>query len=437
MKCLLTIFCFLLFSPLLQAQKVVSVHIDGSINPASASFLKKGIDKAADEKAECLLVHLNTPGGLLKSTRVIVSDILQSPVPVVVYVSPGGAHAGSAGVFITMAAHVAAMAPSTNIGAAHPVSSGGSMDSVMSGKATNDAVAFIRAIAEKRQRNLDWAEEAVRKSVSITETEAVQKRVVDLIAANERELLTKINGRVVAVADGNKTLQTANATVERLEMGFAEKLLNLISDPNVAYILMMLGFYGLLFELYSPGAIIPGVIGGISLILAFYAMHTLPLNYAGLALIVFALILFLLEIKVTSYGVLGIGGAIALFLGSVMLIRPDSISGVMRISWGVIIPVTVVSALFFLWLIALVVKGQNVKPVTGIEGMVGEVGETIAPLQPVGMISIHGEMWRAESVSGVIEKGQKVRVTSVRDLTLFVEPVLAASEISQGNATGI
>ncbi|HEV7331287.1 MAG TPA: nodulation protein NfeD [Flavisolibacter sp.] len=423
MKCLYAIFCCFLFPFLLQAQKVVSVQIDGSINPASASFLKKAMDKAADEKAECLLVHLNTPGGLLKSTRVIVSDILQSPVPVVVYVSPGGAHAGSAGVFITMAAHVAAMAPSTNIGAAHPVSSGGSMDSVTSGKATNDAVAFIRAIAEKRQRNLDWAEETVRKSVSITETEAVQKRVVDMIAANERELLTKINGRVVEVAGGNKTLQTANATVERVEMGFAEKLLDLISDPNVAYILMMLGFYGLLFELYSPGAIIPGVIGGISLILAFYAMHTLPLNYAGLALIVFAIILFLLEIKVTSYGVLGIGGAIALFLGSVMLIRPDSITGVMRISWSVIIPVTVVTALFFLWLITLVVKGQNVKPVTGIEGMVGEIGEAIAPLQPLGMISIHGEMWRAESVSGSIETGRKVRVTGVRDLTLFVEQV--------------
>lgn len=423
MKWLSLFFCCFLFPFLLSAQKVIAVQIDGSINPASASFIKKGIDKAAEENAECLLIHLNTPGGLLKSTRVIVSDILQSPVPVVVYVSPGGAHAGSAGVFITMAAHVAAMAPSTNIGAAHPVSSGGSMDSVMSGKATNDAVAFIRSVAEKRKRNPDWAEEAVRKSVSITETEAVQLKVVDLVAASERELLASISGRVVEVPGGNKTLQTANATVQKLEMGFAEKLLDLISDPNIAYILMMLGFYGLLFELYSPGAIIPGVIGGISLILAFYAMHTLPLNYAGLALIVFALILFLLEIKVTSYGILGIGGAVALFLGSVMLIRPDSISGVMRISWSVIIPVTVISALFFLWLIALVVKGQNIKPVTGIEGMVGEVGEAIAPLRPGGMVFIHGEMWRAESVSGVIAKGEKVRVTGIQDLTLFVEQV--------------
>lgn len=423
MKGLYTFLSCLLFPFLLTAQKVVSIKIDGSINPASSSFIKKAIDKAADQNAEALLIHLNTPGGLLKSTRVIVSDILQSPVPVVVYVSPGGAHAGSAGVFITMAAHVAAMAPSTNIGAAHPVSSGGSMDSVMNDKATNDAVAFIRTIAEKRQRNPDWAEEAVRKSVSITETEAVQRKVVDMIATSEQDLLAKISGRVVEVKDGNKVLQTAGAEVERVEMGFAEKLLDMISDPNVAYILMMLGFYGLLFELYSPGAIVPGVIGGISLILAFYAMHTLPLNYAGLALIVFALILFLLEIKVTSYGVLGIGGAIALFLGSVMLIRPDSISGVMRISWSVIIPVTAVSALFFLWLVALVVKGQNIKPSTGMEGILGEVGESIEPLAPAGMIYIHGEMWRAESVAGTIEKGRQVRVTGIQNLTLFVEPV--------------
>jgi membrane-bound serine protease (ClpP class) len=252
------------------AQKVISIRVEGSINPASAAFIKSGIDKATDEKAAFLLIHLNTPGGLLKSTRVIVGDILQSPVPVVVYVSPGGAHAGSAGVFITMAAHVAAMAPSTNIGAAHPVSGGGAqMDSVMSSKTTNDAAAFIRTIAEKRNRNLDWAEEAVRNSVSITEVEAVQKGVVDLITKNESDLLKQINGREVEVTSGRVTLQTANAAIDRMEMNFVEKLLNTISDPNIAYILMMIGFYGMLFELYSPGAIVPGVIGGICLILAF------------------------------------------------------------------------------------------------------------------------------------------------------------------------
>jgi membrane-bound serine protease (ClpP class) len=262
-------------------------------------------------------------------------------VPVVVYVSPGGAHAGSAGVFITMAAHLAAMAPSTNIGAAHPVSQGGT-DSVMSGKVTNDAAAFIRAIAEKRKRNLEWAQESVYNSVSLTETEAVQKNVVDLVAANEQDLLRQINGKTVDVNGGRNILQTTQAKTEILEMNFAEKILDIISDPNIAYILLMLGFYGLLFELYSPGAIVPGVIGGISLILAFYAMHTLPVNYAGLALIIFAIILFVLEIKITSYGVLGIGGTIALVLGSMMLIRTESAPEFLSISWGVIIATAVI-----------------------------------------------------------------------------------------------
>ena len=403
------------------AQKVVSLKIDGSINPASAAFIKSAINKATDQRAECLIIHLNTPGGLLKSTRVIVSDILESAVPVVVYVSPSGAHAGSAGVFITMAAHIAAMAPSTNIGAAHPVNLQGTMDSILNYKATNDAAAFIRAIAEKRKRNLEWAEAAVRKSVSITEAEAVAQKVVDLIALNEQDLLHQINGRVIALNGGSKPLQTSNAKLERLEMSFGEKVLDLISDPNVAYILMMLGFYGLLFELYSHGAIAPGVIGGICLILAFYAMHTLPINYAGLALIVFALILFVLEIKVVSHGILGIGGVIALALGSMMLIKPDSTLEFIRISWSVIITTTVATALFFFFLIGLAVSAQRTKPITGTEGIIGEVGETLARLDPSGMIRVHGELWKAESISGAIEQGRKVRVKAITNLTLYVE----------------
>jgi membrane-bound serine protease (ClpP class) len=424
MKRLFILLSLLSHTFLPSAQKVISIQVNGTINPASAAFIKSGIDKATDEKAACLLIHLNTPGGLLKSTRVIVGDILQSPVPVIVYVSPGGAHAGSAGVFITMAAHVAAMAPSTNIGAAHPVSGGGAqMDSVMSSKTTNDAAAFIRTIAEKRQRNLDWAEEAVRNSVSITEAEAVQKGVVDLVAKDESDLFKQINGREVEVASGKVTLQTANAAVDRMEMNFVEKLLNTISDPNIAYILMMIGFYGMLFELYSPGAIVPGVIGGICLILAFYAMHTLPLNYAGLALIIFSIILFILEIKVTSYGVLGIGGAVALALGSIMLIRTESALEIIRISWTLIIGTTVLTILFFSLLLALVVRGQKIKPVSGVEGMIGAVGETLDVLQPAGMIRIHGELWRAESGGEMIAGGQKVRVTAVKNLTLLVELV--------------
>ncbi|MCW3115007.1 MAG: nodulation protein NfeD [Segetibacter sp.] len=413
----------ILFPSLLSAQTVVSIKIDGSINPASAGFIRNTINRATNEKAECVVIHLNTPGGLLKSTRVIVGDILESAVPVVVYVSPGGAHAGSAGVFVTTAAHIAAMAPSTNIGAAHPVSMQGGMDSTMSNKTTNDAVAFIKTIAEKRKRNLQWAEDAVRRSVSITEAEAIQNKVIDLVAVNEQDLLKQIDGKVVETSIGSKTLHTANAKVERVEMGFTEKILNLVSDPNVAYILMMLGFYGMLFELYSPGAIVPGIIGVICLILAFYSMHTLPLNYAGLALIVFAIILFILEIKITSHGILAIGGVISMALGSMMLIRTESALEFLRISWSVILSTTLVTALFFFFLISLVVKGQKLKPITGVEGIIGEEGEALARLEPEGMVRVHGELWKAKSISGNIEQGERIKVKALHNLTLVVEQV--------------
>jgi membrane-bound serine protease (ClpP class) len=415
------ILLLLVFPFLLKAQKVISIQIDGSINPASASFIKNTIAKAKDEKAECVIIHLNTPGGLLQSTRIIVTSILESNVPVVVYVSPRGAHAGSAGVFITMAAHIAAMAPFTNIGAAHPVNMQGTLDSTMNEKSTNDAAAFIRTIAEKRKRNLEWAQDAVVKSMSITETEAVNQKVVDLVAGDEHDLLRQLNGKIVELDAGNKVLKTANAKVEYIEMSFIESLLDKLSDPNIAYLLMMLGFYGILFELYSPGAILPGVIGGICLILALYSMHTLSMNYAGLALIIFGIILFVLEIKITSYGVLGIGGAIALALGSMMLIRIDSALEILRISWSVILAVTVATALFFFFLMAMVLKGQKRTPVTGKEGIIGETGETLAMLNPSGIVRVHGEIWNAQAVSGAIAQGLKVRVTAIKDLTLFVE----------------
>lgn len=274
------IFLLLLSAPV-AAQKVITMKIDGSINPATAGFIHDGIEKAKNEKATCLVIHLNTPGGLLKSTRTIVSDMLDSPVPVIVYVSPGGAHAGSAGVFITLAANIAAMAPGTNIGAAHPVALQAAMDSTMNEKATNDAAAFIRAIAKKRNRNLQWAENAVRRSFSYSEQEALEDSVIDLIATNEQDLLNRIDGRKVELNAETVTLKTKNASIENFEMSFAEKLLNIISDPNIAYVLLLLGMYGLMFELYNPGAILPGIVGVISLILAFYSMHSLPVNYAG------------------------------------------------------------------------------------------------------------------------------------------------------------
>jgi membrane-bound serine protease (ClpP class) len=409
------------FSLAVKAQHVITITIDGPINPAAASFIERSISKAQKEKAQCLIIRLNTPGGLLKSTRIITGEILEAPLPVVVYVSPGGAHAGSAGVFITMAAHVAAMAPGTNIGAAHPVSMQGGMDTTMNDKATNDAAAFIRTIAQKRNRNIQWAEQAVRTSVSITETEALEERVIDLVASSMQDLLDQIHGKQVVVSSGPVTINTKGAEVESVEMSFIEKVLNVISDPNIAYILLMLGFYGLLFELYSPGAIFPGVIGVLGLILGLYSLHTLPINYAGLALIVFAIILFLLEIKITSYGMLTIGGVISLLLGSMMLIRGSTLEFA-RISWSVIIATTGISALFFVFIIGAGLRAQRGKSVTGLEGFLQETGITLETLDPNGSVLVHGEIWQAESIRGRIEKGQKISITEMKNFKLYVEP---------------
>ena len=399
------------------------MKIDGTINPASADFIHGGIRKAVKEKAECIIIHLNTPGGLLKSTRVIVSDILESEIPVVVYVSPGGAHAGSAGVFITLAAHIAAMAPGTNIGAAHPVAMQQQMDSTMNEKATNDAAAFIRTIAEKRNRNIEWAERAVRKSFSYSETEALEDSVIDLVAKNEKELLEKINGKQIMVSDGAKTLNTATATVKEHEMNVWEKILDIISDPIIAYILFLLGLYGLLFELYNPGVILPGIVGVIALVLALYSMHALPINYAGVALIVFAIILFLLEIKIVSHGLLTIGGIISLLFGSMMLIKDSSLDMV-RISRTVIISATAISALFFVFVLGLGIKAQRRKGVTGIEGLIGVKGEAFTSLEPTGTVMVKGEIWNAESLTGKIGKGERIIVKQMKHLKLYVEPIV-------------
>jgi membrane-bound serine protease (ClpP class) len=418
------LYCFLLIvSPWpLYAQKVLSIKLDATINPATADFVHRAIEVAQNERSTCLLIHLNTPGGLLKSTRVIVSDILESPVPVVVYVSPGGAHAGSAGVFITMAAHVAAMAPGTNIGAAHPVTTQGEMDTIMSAKATNDAMAFIRSIAAKRQRNAEWGVQAVRNSVSLTETEALEYNVINLIASTEQELLNNIDGKNITVSTGTVALHTKNATVQTLEMGWGEKMLNILSDPNIAYILFLLGLYGLIFELYSPGAIFPGIIGGICIILALYTMHTLPVNYAGLALIVFGVILFLLEIKIVSHGLLAIGGVISLLLGSMMLIRTDGAWQMASLSWSVIITAVSITSLFFLFVVGMGLKAQRAKPVIGLEAMIGEIGQSLSELNPAGTVRMHGEIWKAISPSALIPEGKKVVVTGFLNFTLQVEP---------------
>ena len=377
--------------------KVYILSIDGSINPATSDYIIMGIEKANEDNAECVIVKLNTPGGLLKSTRIMVSEFLSSNIPVIVYVTPGGAQAASAGVFITMAANIAAMAPGTNIGAAHPVTMQGQMDSTMSEKVTNDAAAFIRTISEKRNRNIKWAEEAVRKSVSLTENEALKKGVINLVADNIDDLLNKVNGKEVVTAAGVKTLNTENVKIINFDMNFSQKLLNILSDPNISYILFMLGLYGLLFEIFNPGAIFPGVIGGICIILAFYAMHTLPINYAGLALIIFAVILFILEIKIVSHGVLMIGGIISLILGSIMLIDVKSAWGALSVSWEIIAMIVIITILFFLVVIGLGIKAQHRKTSTGAEGIIGEIGKAISDLNPGGLVRVHGEIWDAES----------------------------------------
>lgn len=404
------------------AQKVISININEGINPSTAEYIEQGIEKALKENAECLIINLNTPGGLLTSTREIVTNIMQSKVPVIVYVSPTGAHAGSAGTFITLAANIAAMAPGTNIGAAHPVDMQGKSDAVMNEKVINDASAFIRTIAEKRGRNIQWAEDAVRNSVSITEEEALEKNVINLIASDEKDLLNKIDGKQIELKDGIKILHTKNATVELLEMGFFQKVLSRLSDPNISYIIMMLGFYGLLFELFSPGAIFPGIIGVICLILAFYSMSSMPVNYAGLALIIFGIILYLLEIKIISHGLLAVGGTISVLLGSMILFRSSPVENFVSLSWSVIISVTVFSGLFFLFLITMGLKAQRAKPVSGAKSLIGKTAETIDTLDLSGQVQIMGETWNAISLSGKINKNKNVIIKEIKGLTLYVTP---------------
>lgn len=365
-----------------------------------------------------MVIELDTPGGLDTSMRSIVKNIVSSEVPVVVYVAPSGARAASAGVFVTLAAHVAAMAPGTNIGAAHPVGLGEKMDKTMAEKATNDAAAYIKSLAESRGRNAQWAEKAVRESISATESEALKEHVIDLVEKDITSLLSDIDGRKVRTPLGERTLRTKDARVVREEISLRLRILNFISDPNVAYILMLLGFYGLFFELTSPGAIFPGVAGGICLILAFYAFQTLPVNYAGLLLIILAVILFILEIKIVSHGVLTIGGIIAMIIGSLMLF--ESPGPFIRLSIYLILPAVLITALFFSLTISLALKAHRRKPVTGREELIGMEGIARTNItKEGGMVSVHGELWSAYS-GETIAKDDRVVVEEVRDLKLKV-----------------
>ena len=411
----------MLFTGSIFAQVVHVTAVDATINPATAEYIHDRIEQARRDGAECIVIRLNTPGGLLKSTREIVTDLLTAEIPVVVYVSPSGSQSASAGTFITLAANIAAMAPGTNIGAAHPVDlQGGSPDSVMNAKATNDASAFIRTISEKRHRNVRWAEDAVRKSLSITESEALRDSVIDIVAPSTEALLDSIDGWTVQVGNRNVTLHTRGARIEEHEMGFKYKILDTLSDPNIAYIFMLLGIYGLIFELYNPGSILPGAVGAISIILAFYSLHTLSINYAGLALIVIGIVLLILEIKVTSYGMLTVGGIISLFLGSIMLIDTESPLETISISWGIVIPGVLLTAAFFMFAIGMGIRAQRRKPVTGVEGLLGASGKTITDLNPDGQAMVRGEIWNATSSEGRIKSGTEISVEKVQNLRLMV-----------------
>jgi membrane-bound serine protease (ClpP class) len=427
-KFLLVFTIFILFTfvaaiPSQEKAPVFTIEVDGIINPATAKFIIDSIDEATQQGAQCLIIQLDTPGGVLESTRMIVKKMLTSKIPIIVYVSPSGARAASAGVFITMAANVAVMAPSTHIGAAHPVTLGGEEgkeSKTMVEKIVNDTVAFIKNIAKTRGRNVDWAEKAVVKSVSITEDEAVRLNVVDFISPDLPSLLAKIDGKIVKFDGVTQTLQTKGVQPKPIQMSWREKLLDIISHPQIAYYLLMLGGMGIFFELSNPGTILPGVVGGIFLILAFYALQVLPVNYAGLALILFAIILFIAEIKVVSHGLLAVGGVISLFLGSIMLFQsPDEY---MRLSLSVIIPAVLVTSAFFIFAATMAIQARLRRPTTGMEGLIGEVGIVSVPISPEGKVSIHGEFWNAAGDQN-IEKGEKVQVIGVDHLKLKVKKI--------------
>lgn len=406
------------------AKHVQWLVLDGAVGPVANELLNIALEAAEDDGAEALIIELDTPGGLLSTTRIMCKTILAAKVPVVLYISPSGSRAGSAGVFLTLASHIAVMAPGTNIGAAHPVGLGGfggqsDSSQVMEDKITNDAAAFARTLAERHGRNVEWAESAVRESKSITETEALDLGVIDFITGSRDSLLVKLDSMTVELESGPYTLDTANADIHETNIGLRLKILDFIANPNFAYILLLLGIYGLFFELYNPGAVFPGVVGVLALILAFFSLQMLPISWAGLLLILLAIVLFLLEIKVASYGMLTIGGIISMALGSLMLFEPFK-TGI-QVGLELIITAAIITALFFVFVVGMGLRAQSKKVTTGQEGIVGELGYVTVALNPQGKVQVHGEIWQAEA-SEPIEKGARVCVVAVSEgLLLKVE----------------
>jgi len=401
---------------------VVKIVLHDTIQPISDEFIGRAIDKARSEKADAVLIELSTPGGLVDSTRSIVQKILTSPVPVIVYVAPSGSRAASAGFFILESADVAAMTPGTNTGAAHPVQLGGKeMDPVMKQKIENDAAAFMRSYVEKRGRNVQVAESAVRESKSFTDKEALDQHLIDLIAADQTELFKSLDGRTITRFDGSQsTLHLAGKNVAVLEMSLKQRILDFIMDPNVAFILFAIGMLALYVEFNHPGAVVPGVVGFVFILLAVFAFNILPTRYAAIVLILASFILFALEAKLATHGVLAIGGIACMVIGALLLV--DGPIPEMRVhlltAFAVAVPVGIITV----FLVGIVLRARRNKVVTGTQGLIGEIGTAQSPLRPQGKVFVHGELWNAVA-SGDVQAGEQVRVTAVDGFTLRVEPV--------------
>ncbi len=422
MKKILYILIIALFG-LSMSSEVIILELDGNVDPPMAGYLSKGIKKANVQNAELILIIIDTPGGLLTATKDIVDDILRSNVPVVAFVYPTGARSASAGVYITMASHVAAMAPGTRIGAAAPVAMGTpgtDTSSTMMEKITNDAVAWIRSLAAHRSRNEGWAEDAVRKSVSITAEEAFELGVIEIIAKNIDELLKELDSLEIEIGDTVKILDTKHLNKKRIIMSLQEKFLHNILNPNVAYLLLMAGLLGLYLELHNPGAVLPGVVGVISILGAAYAFQILPVNYVGILLIIAGIIMFILEVKMPGFGLLFGGGLVSLVLGSFML--TSSNEPALRIDLWTILPTILIIALFFAFIVFKAIKTQKKRPITGLESIIGEIGEVEIEISPEqkGKVFVHGEIWNAKADRN-IPKGATVKVVDVKQMILKVE----------------
>jgi membrane-bound serine protease (ClpP class) len=403
-----------------QGEAVVNlIVVDGSINPAVDDFIRENIARAKSSGARALIIQLDTPGGLLESTRTIVKEMLGAQVPIIVYVAPSGAGAGSAGVFITMAAHIAAMAPGTNIGAAHPVAGGGQeVKGVMGEKIENFTASFGETIARRRGRNAEWAVQAVRKSVAITEKEALAKKVINIVARDVDDLLRQANGRKVDLDGRDVTLDLKNVRVVRIDMSLKQTILNAIANPNIAYLLLMAGILGLYMEFSHPGVYFPGVAGAICLLLAAASLQLLPFNYVGLIFIVLGIALLVAEAFMPSFGVLGVGGIVALTFGSLLLFDPESTG--LAVDRSIVFTAVATVGSFVLIISYLVFRSQRSKPTLGFEGLIGEIGEARSVLAPSGKIFVHGEYWNAEA-DGEVAAGDKVEVVGIAGMTLKVK----------------